>query len=64
MITMQELELFAQLLARVGVNPYEAAWANGFLDRLRSMIVAREAEATTSDGHDAAGRSGVSVAEQ
>jgi len=44
MITTQELELLAQLLARAGVNPYEAAWANQFLDRLRSMVLTAEAE--------------------
>ena len=38
MITMQEVEMLAQLVGRAGVNPYEAAWANTFLDRLRALV--------------------------
>jgi len=37
MITLQEIELLASLLARAGINPVEAAWANAFLNKLRGI---------------------------
>ena len=37
MITKQEVEMLASLLQRAGVNPYEAAWVNAVLDKLRQM---------------------------
>ena len=41
MITVQEVEMLAGLLQRAGVNPYEAAWANAILDRLRTLAQAQ-----------------------
>jgi len=37
MLTHEEVELLAGLLARAGVNNYEAAWANVILDKLRVL---------------------------
>jgi len=41
MLTSEEVELLATLLARAGVNAYEAAWANTILDRLRVLAAAQ-----------------------
>ena len=37
MLTREEVEMLAALLARTGVNVYEAAWANVVLDKLRVL---------------------------
>ena len=37
MVTLSEIEMLAALLARAGVNAYEAAWANNLMDRLRAQ---------------------------
>ena len=37
MLTREEVEMLASLLTRAGVNAYEAAWANGVMDRLRVL---------------------------
>ena len=37
MLTREEVEMLASLLTRAGVNVYEAAWANGMMDKLRVM---------------------------
>ena len=37
MLTLEEVEMLAGLLARAGVNAYEAAWANTILDKLRVL---------------------------
>ena len=37
MLTCEEVELLAGLLARAGVNAYEAAWANVVLEKLRVL---------------------------
>ena len=37
MLTREEVEMLASLLTRAGVNVYEAAWANGVMDKLRVM---------------------------
>lgn len=37
MLTREEVEMLAGLLARAGVNTYEAAWANVVLDKLRVL---------------------------
>ena len=44
MITVQDIELLAALLQRAGVNPYEAAWANGIMDEIRAMVAKAELE--------------------
>lgn len=44
MISLQEVELLAKLLQRAGVNPYEAAWANGIMNRLRAEAARAELE--------------------
>ena len=41
MLTGEEVELLATLLARTGVNAYEAAWANTILDKLRVLAAAQ-----------------------
>ena len=33
--------MLASLLTRAGVNAYEAAWANGVMDRLRVLAAAQ-----------------------
>ena len=38
MLTGEEVEMLATLLARAGVNAYEAAWANTILDKLRVLV--------------------------
>ena len=45
MITVQEVEMLAALVQRAGVNPYEAAWANAILDRLRTLAQAQQKKA-------------------
>lgn len=42
MITPAEVEMLAALLARAGVTPIEAAWANGMLNKLRALAKATE----------------------
>ena len=42
MVTLQELEMLASLLARAGVTNIEAAWANDALNRLRQMAQAEK----------------------
>jgi len=42
MLTIQEIEMLAVLLARAGVNQFEAAWANSVLDRMRALAVEPE----------------------
>lgn len=37
MLTREEVEMLAGLLARAGVNAYEAAWANTVMDKLRDL---------------------------
>jgi len=37
MLTREEVEMLAALLARAGVNNYEAAWANVVLEKLRVL---------------------------
>lgn len=37
MLTREEVEMLASLLTRAGVNIYEAAWANGVMDKLRVL---------------------------
>jgi len=37
MLTHEEVEMLAALLARAGVNTYEAAWANVVLEKLRVL---------------------------
>ena len=37
MLTREEVEMLASLLTRAGVNVYEAAWANGVMDKLRVL---------------------------
>jgi len=37
MLTREEIEMLATLLARAGVNVYEAAWANGVMGKLRVL---------------------------
>ena len=36
-ITPKEVEMLARLMARAGVNEYEAAWTNSVLDKLRAL---------------------------
>ena len=38
MLTREEVEMLASLLTRAGVNVYEAAWANGVMDKLRVLV--------------------------
>jgi len=44
MLTIQEVEMLGSLLARAGVNPFEAAWANAVLDRLRTLALEHKAK--------------------
>ena len=44
MLTREEVEMLAALLARTGVNVYEAAWANVVLDKLRVLVSLDEAK--------------------
>ncbi len=37
MLTVQEVELLAGILARAGVTQIEAIWVNGVLNRLREL---------------------------
>lgn len=39
MVTLQEIELLAGLLARAGVTQIEAIWANMILERLRALAI-------------------------
>ena len=41
MLTSEEVEMLAALLARAGVNGYEAAWANVVLEKLRVLAAAK-----------------------
>lgn len=50
LLSLQEVEMLAGLLARAGTNVYEAAWANEMLDRLR--LLAESALATGGDDDD------------
>lgn len=38
MLTIQEVEMLAELLARAGVNKIEAVWANMMLTKLREIV--------------------------
>ena len=51
MLTGEEVELLATLLARAGVNAYEAAWANTILDKLR-VLAAAQAKAQKKQEED------------
>lgn len=44
MVTIQEIEMLAELLARAGVNRIEAVMANIILTKLRAMVALEEAE--------------------
>ena len=44
MLTREEVEMLANLLARAGVNAYEAAWANVVLDKLRVLASLEQAK--------------------
>jgi len=52
MITLQEVELLAMLLARAGVNQIEAVWANEFLNRLRELARRPAAPIIDTGGDD------------
>lgn len=56
MITRDEVELLAALLARAGVNQYEAAWANAIMNRLRALAAAQEIPQVPGDENE--GQSG------
>ena len=47
LLTAQEVEMLAALLARAGFNKYEVIWANNVLARLRAL-----AESTLDTGGD------------
>jgi len=47
-ITLHEIDLLAQLLARAGVTEIEAIWANALLAKLR-VIVREKDEDETED---------------
>ena len=49
MFTVQEVELFASLLGRAGVTQIEAMFANGLLDRLRTLAKAAAPEKIVSE---------------
>ena len=49
MLTLEEVEMLAALLARAGVNVYEAAWANGVMDKLRVLAVPGEQKKQEKD---------------
>lgn len=36
-VTLEEVELLANLLTRAGVNPYEAQWANNVMNKMRAI---------------------------
>jgi isopropylmalate/homocitrate/citramalate synthase len=38
-LTLAEVEMLANLLARAGVNQIEASWANSVLDGLRAIAL-------------------------
>ena len=44
MLTREEVEMLASLLTRAGVNAYEAAWANGVMDKLRVLAGPADAQ--------------------
>lgn len=41
MLTIQEVEMLANLLARCGINQYEAMWANTILEKLRADALSK-----------------------
>ena len=49
MISVQEIELLAGLLARAGVTQIEAMFANGLLARLRTLAEAAASEKTAPE---------------
>lgn len=49
MLTREEVEMLAGLLARAGVNAYEAAWANVMLDKLRVLASLEQAKEKQED---------------
>jgi len=51
MLTREEVEMLANLLARAGVNAYEAAWANVVLDKLR-VLASLDAQAKEKQDTD------------
>lgn len=51
-ITLQEVELLAALLARAGVTEIEAIWANTTLNRLRLFATGLEAPNHQDDQFD------------
>lgn len=48
-LTVQEVEMLAGLLARAGINQYEAIWANAIMDRLRTEAAKGELEGKKDD---------------
>ena len=61
MITPAEVEMLATLLARAGVTPIEATWANNMLNKLRVLAKATEQgkklQAEESNADEPAGKS-------
>jgi len=51
MLTREEVEMLASLLTRAGVNVYEAAWANGVMDKLR-VLASLDAQAKEKQDTD------------